>query len=560
MKKIYSLLVFSFIILSLQAQDLTIEGAVIVQADGLIFVQGNVLIKPGGTLDIESSGPVRGKVHVDATDFSVGDWVCNGTTSGTGEVKFLGGSVDYEVSGSNVSFPHLILDFGSIQAGIIPDKMNLNGDVTVTESLDFVSGRVVTNNNEIYVANNASGSITGNFGLEKSRFIEGTLRREVTTGPNNYYLYPIGSETIGYNPASIDLRDNINPQIPAGVNNIAGRFIEMNDIGDIGFMGTTNNCYFTTAIQFLEFYWMVKSFGYWDFGPDGDSTGWNYDFYAIPNKDVLLTENPGLTHLKVFKAPGSFNPGPGENWGPFFYDSGDHCNGVNIFGNDFYWLEPGPPGSPFYQTDSIAAWGLKSFSRYGLGGGTGAALPIELLYLEATPVNNTYINVHWATATEINNMGFEVLRSVDGVNFTQIGWRDGAGNSSVTLGYNFPDYDVEPNKLYYYRLHQIDFDGTTELTYIVSAMITSSNVFTISEFFPNPSENDSRIQVITSTEKKLNITVFNTLGQSISRFDHTVVPGTNTIDFNFNMLADGTYFAIIRADKDVYNRKLILTK
>ncbi|HXH20319.1 MAG TPA: T9SS type A sorting domain-containing protein [Chitinophagales bacterium] len=574
MKNFYSFffsIVFPFL---LYAQDLTIEGTVTVQADGLLYVEGNVEIKPTGTLDIKSSGSQRGKVKVKPNALT-GTWVCNGTTTGTGEVQFLGANIDYTVSGSNVAFPHLILDFGQVVGGEIDNAMTLNANTEITQSLTLKKGKIITAaGKEIYVSNTAGNAILGqnsgssytNFGTEKSRYIEGTLRRAITTGADNYYLFPIGSANRGYNAASVDLRTSVaNAVIPSGVTSLIAKFKEIDNPGNIAVQYTTSgDCYFTTAQQYLEFYWMVKKYGYWDIKPNDTTkaTGWMYDFYCFPDIDYLTNpsgDNPGLTHLKIIKAPSTAPlPSSSMNWSPYFFQSGNPCNGVNVDGNTFEWF----PGEfqAAAATDSIAAWDLTTFSRFGLAGGTGAGLPIELLYLQAYPVNNKYIQVEWATATEINNMGFEILRSTDGVNFTQIGWRDGAGNSSSTLTYGFPDHQVVPNQLYYYRLKQIDFDGTPDLTYIVSAMIVKQNVFTIGEFIPNPSSDNSRITVITDKEKDLNVTVYNTLGQIITNADHHVVAGTNTLDFNFSLLADGTYYAIIKADNEMYSRKLILTK
>ncbi|GIV33130.1 MAG: hypothetical protein KatS3mg031_0665 [Chitinophagales bacterium] len=577
MAKFYPILFAILIPVCLWSQDLTIKGSVTVQPDALLYVRdGNVNIYSTGSLDIQSTGSQRGKVYVEAEGLGAATWTCNGNTTGTGEVKFIGNgiAVDYTINGSNVSFPHLIIDNWELVGGFNIATVTLENNVKVTESLALNNGRIVTSNNEIHIANSNPASISGNFGSNYSNFIEGTLRRDVDTGATNYYRFPIGAtpkdttlpvDFRGYNPISIDLRSSIGAIKPDTVNSIAAKFVPMDDIGTISINTVTNNCYYTSAVQFLEFFWMVKKFGYWSVKPDVNNASlvWNYDFYAFPDKDWLLYQNPGLTHLKIFKAPDSFTPGPTADWSPYLWGSGNLCDGVTVYNNDFRWIRgPNDPASgfPFYQTDSIRASGLTSFSNEGLGGGTGAGLPIELLFLQAEPVNNTFIRVKWATATEINNAGFEVQRSTDGVTFEKIAWVDGAGNSSSTLNYNYPDYDVQPNVLYYYRLKQVDLDGTEELTYVVSAMITSSGIFTISDFIPNPAFDNSRIEVVTSTEKDLHVTIYNTLGQIIQKSKHHVMPGTNQITFQLGWLADGTYYAIIHADNEFYSRKLVLNR
>ena len=47
-------------------------------------------------------------------------------------------------------------------------------------------------------------------------------------------------------------------------------------------------------------------------------------------------------------------------------------------------------------------------------------LPIELIYINANPIDNQYIKVSWATASELNTKKFELLRSTDAYNKTKL--------------------------------------------------------------------------------------------------------------------------------------------
>lgn len=96
-----------------------------------------------------------------------------------------------------------------------------------------------------------------------------------------------------------------------------------------------------------------------------------------------------------------------------------------------------------------------------------SALPIELLYFTGEK-NSCGSNIlSWATATEQNNDKFEIERSIDGVDFVKIGTLKGAGNSTQKLTYNFVDNTVNPS-INYYRLKQIDFDGSFSYSNLIS--------------------------------------------------------------------------------------------
>lgn len=117
-------------------------------------------------------------------------------------------------------------------------------------------------------------------------------------------------------------------------------------------------------------------------------------------------------------------------------------------------------------------------------------LPVELVEFYGIHSNNT-IELFWITASELNNDYFEVQKSEDGVNFTTIGKVTGNGTVSKRNSYQFVDH-MTFEKSIYYRLNQVDFDGTNEF----SKLIVVSDLFEqVGEvrLYPNPiqSGNDS---------------------------------------------------------------------
>lgn len=89
-------------------------------------------------------------------------------------------------------------------------------------------------------------------------------------------------------------------------------------------------------------------------------------------------------------------------------------------------------------------------------------LPISLVSLKAKK-DLSSIAVSWTTATEINNLGFEIQRSdYTGNNWQTIGFVDGHYNHNGLLNYTFTDH-APASGINYYRLRQIDYDGKWEI-------------------------------------------------------------------------------------------------
>lgn len=86
-------------------------------------------------------------------------------------------------------------------------------------------------------------------------------------------------------------------------------------------------------------------------------------------------------------------------------------------------------------------------------------LPVDYLSFTVTKLDAQTALLNWATASEMNNDYFIILRSTDGINFVEIGKKDGRGNTMEVSNYEFTDFQVPDAQVVYYRLKQVDIDG-----------------------------------------------------------------------------------------------------
>ena len=113
--------------------------------------------------------------------------------------------------------------------------------------------------------------------------------------------------------------------------------------------------------------------------------------------------------------------------------------------------------------------------------GGGGFIPVELTSFRATYSKND-VQLNWSTASELNNLGFEIERSTNRSDWRIIGFREGKGTSTEPQEYSFTD-DLFGNNSYilYYRLQQIDFDGSFEYSFIVEAEVKTPDEFYLSQ-------------------------------------------------------------------------------
>ena len=184
-----------------------------------------------------------------------------------------------------------------------------------------------------------------------------------------------------------------------------------------------------------------------------------------------------------------------------------------------------------------------------------------MLYLQAQGIDNTYIQVSWATAQEINNNHFTIERSTDSQNWDSIGIVLGHGTTTVESDYTFNDNEVAPNINYYYRLKQVDDNGNFTYTEVVTAEIFGQATFNIKGFIPNPTTGSTSLIITTSKTADVSFQLFDILGQDVTAAqNHHLTVGANQLDFDFRSLSAGTYTAVLTSGNEVYTKRLVITK
>ena len=126
-------------------------------------------------------------------------------------------------------------------------------------------------------------------------------------------------------------------------------------------------------------------------------------------------------------------------------------------------------------------------------------LPVELISFNAECQEDGVL-LAWTTASESNNDHFLIERSLDGIEFQDIGRVYGAGNSMEAIDYSFVDQQPSGN-LSYYRLKQTDVDGTFDYSPVVAihCQVGGSNELLV---WPNPATDLVHIRITDDSEPR----------------------------------------------------------
>ena len=258
--------------------------------------------------------------------------------------------------------------------------------------------------------------------------------------------------------------------------------------------------------------------------------------------DQLVVNNDGI-HANT-EAAGSIALGAGLHKITFLYfeNAGEESFTVS-------WTPPGGIKSAIADADFVYD--------------TDDLLPVELTLFEGI-ISDGSVHLSWETASELNNAGFFVERSI-GVNdlYEEIAFIDGAGTSTVNQTYLYIDMGPFPEaQPVFYRLKQVDFDGSTYYSTPVELTPSPVTGVRLDQNFPNPFNPTTHLSFSLPFQDQVRLSVYDATGRLVETLiDATLPAGSHTVVFEASAsLASGTYVYQLETSRTTKTGMMLLLK
>ena len=167
-------------------------------------------------------------------------------------------------------------------------------------------------------------------------------------------------------------------------------------------------------------------------------------------------------------------------------------------------------------------------------------LPVTLKSFTGILLRNNLIKLDWATLQEINCDRYEIERSLDGRTFIKTGSIAGHGFTSLDMYYTFnDDISTVNGAIVYYRLRQVDIDGKSSFSKVVSVRLKKTTDFTVS---PNPFSSYVNINIDWKNTETTVMRIFSMAGKQVFTKNIKMNKGTNYVQLNeISTLTPGNY-------------------
>jgi hypothetical protein len=202
--------------------------------------------------------------------------------------------------------------------------------------------------------------------------------------------------------------------------------------------------------------------------------------------------------------------------------------------------------------DSTYTYAVLAYNQFGISDTSNTStitttrpIPVELISFSAVQEEGNVV-LHWSTASELNNLGFEVERKSGG-DFYTIGFVKGLGTTTEIQNYSFTDLHADKG-INYYRLKQNDFNGKYTYSEEIEINFTGFLFFSLDQNYPNPFNPNTSILFNLASESKVSLKVFDLLGQEIKQLvNSNLTAGHHTVEFDASQFNSGIYFYRLEA-------------
>ena len=528
--------------------DLTINDKLRFAIDGTvsgITVDGNITINSGALLRVESRSPagtansfvehtlnLKGNLTNNGTlDFRGGS---NGGGTANGVLISFDGTTNSTISLTNTTYVSSGEEFNSITinktggAKVILAAGNLfhsNNSSTGGVELTLTSGIIETGSNHWAFLRTGSSGIIG--GSDNS-YINGILGRGVSNGGGLVeFTFPVG-EGMKYRPITFNM------DAPS---NSTGHYLWVQMVSGNANTGSSTLSGGIDKVSELRYY----EVGYLQ---NSGSASSEVVFKLSPTYSTDDGVLAGNMDLRV--AYSSDNRSTWNGVGPL-----DHVTDLTNV--------PTTITSDSLNPNISITTGTSIFVSLANATGGVNTIPVELLSFILTN-NNSLVKLDWSTATELNNRGFEIERSFDNSTFAVIGFVKGFGTTTEKKYYSFVDENAS-NGIYYYRLKQIDFDGSVNYSKVISSDVSTPAEFELKQNYPNPFNPSTKINYSVIESGLVKLSVYNLLGEVVSILvNQNQEAGSYDVQFDASNIQSGVYFYKLESGNQIQTKKMMLIK
>ena len=542
-------------------QTLTISGGI--TGPGNLTINGGLQINSGGYTDI---APTYGSsstliYNSGATYGRASEW---SSTTGAGYPNNVdisnnttldlssGGSVARQIAGI------LTINSGSsLSMGSMGASLTVLGNITNSGTLTLSTAV----GGDLFIGGNLSNSGTLNHNTRLIKF-NGSGQQTLSSPLNVDYFEVNNAAGIILN-ASLTVGVNFN--LANGVIDLQGGSITVSSGGSI--TGGSSSSYVKTSgthglVQAVGGSAVIFPVGNSSYNPlTISNTGTTDNFTVIVEDQVLAdgTTGPAQTANAIGRSwnISEATPGGSDATITVQWSSSDELTGFDptaCFISHYHqapgWSSEGwKPGATVDVSHSdprtITLSNLSSFSPFGVGS-AGSPLPVELQSFHVVEKGNLP-SLEWVTLSEINSAHFEVQTSIDAKEWKAIHKESAAGNSNQERIYRFVDEYSSINDFIYYRLKQVDLDGSFTYTNVVK--YEQEKEYNQVKVFPNPTKGVFNLQFSEIASKT--IRVRNSMGVIVEQIQ---IGGQLQTQLDLTSQPKGIYFIEVM---DNYNSKFI---
>jgi hypothetical protein len=182
-----------------------------------------------------------------------------------------------------------------------------------------------------------------------------------------------------------------------------------------------------------------------------------------------------------------------------------------------------------------------SACTFSINGWSTPVLPVDLISFNGIGLDTKTNKLEWMVAMESNFDHYQIQRSVDGKNFSDLDkvFTNGPSNSKKTYDYYDKSFTENIN---YYRLKIVDKDATFRYSNLIAINSDKSAKFKVNKIFPNPANTDIYMSVDIPTDTEIEYQILDVTGRVVARNKQSVNMGTTLLSVNLEKLSKGIYY------------------